>query len=253
MHLNPSDTNLIGETIIKLAADYLPEGGDVAILSASSTATNQNAWIEAAKKALPEKFPKINLVTTVYGDDDSVKCTDEAKGLIADLSEPQGHHCADHRRRRCRRAGRHRREPDRQGQRYRPRPAVGVQAVHRQRRIAGRCPVEPDRPRLFRRLIWPMTSPPRRPRQSRAPASRSAASASDAGRYQLGRHGRALQVRQVEHRRVLQDLLIWSVQEKCVAVFRFGNATNMPRAAERSCEIVNRSRSPAERPPSRRT
>ena len=83
VHLNPSETNLIGETIIKLAADYLPEGGDVAILSAASTATNQNAWIEAAKAALPEKFPNINLVATVYGDDDSVKSTDEAKGLIA--------------------------------------------------------------------------------------------------------------------------------------------------------------------------
>jgi len=83
MHLNPSDTALIGETIIKLAADYLPEGGDVAILSASSTATNQNAWIEAAKAVLPEKFPNINLVATVYGDDDAVKSTNEAKGLIA--------------------------------------------------------------------------------------------------------------------------------------------------------------------------
>jgi rhamnose transport system substrate-binding protein len=83
VHLNPSDTNLIGETIIKLAADYLPEGGDVAILSASSTATNQNAWIEAAKAALPTKFPNINLVTVVYGDDDMVKSVNEAKGLIA--------------------------------------------------------------------------------------------------------------------------------------------------------------------------
>lgn len=83
LHLNPSETALIGETIIKLAADYLPDGGDVAILSASSTATNQNAWIEAAKAALPEKFANINLVSVVYGDDDSVKSTDEAKGLIA--------------------------------------------------------------------------------------------------------------------------------------------------------------------------
>lgn len=83
MHLNPSDTQLIGETIIKLAADYLPDGGDVAILSASSTATNQNAWIEAAREALPEKFPDINLVAVVYGDDDSVKSTNEARGLIA--------------------------------------------------------------------------------------------------------------------------------------------------------------------------
>ncbi|WP_224701669.1 rhamnose ABC transporter substrate-binding protein [Devosia aquimaris] len=83
LHLNPSETALIGETIIKLAADYLPEGGDVAILSAASTATNQNAWIDAAKAVLPEKFPNINLVSVVYGDDDSVKSTDEAKGLIA--------------------------------------------------------------------------------------------------------------------------------------------------------------------------
>lgn len=83
LHLNPSETSLIGETIIKLAADYLPDGGDVAILSAASTATNQNAWIEAAKAVLPEKFPNINLVAVVYGDDDSVKSTDEAKGLIA--------------------------------------------------------------------------------------------------------------------------------------------------------------------------
>lgn len=83
LHLNPSDTDLIGETIIKLAADFLPEGGDVAILSASSTAANQNAWIAAAEAILPSKFPNINLVATVYGDDDSVKSTDEAKGLIA--------------------------------------------------------------------------------------------------------------------------------------------------------------------------
>jgi len=83
LHLNPSDVDLIGETIIKLAADYLPEGGDVAILSAASTATNQNAWIEAAKAVIPEKFPNINLVAVVYGDDDSVKSTEEARGLIA--------------------------------------------------------------------------------------------------------------------------------------------------------------------------
>ena len=83
IHLNPSETALIGETIIKLAADYLPEGGDVAILSAASTATNQNAWIEAAEAAIPEKFPNINLVATVSGDDDSVKSTEEARGLLA--------------------------------------------------------------------------------------------------------------------------------------------------------------------------
>ena len=82
LHLNPSGTDLIGDTIIKLAADHLPDGGEVAILSAASTATNQNAWIAAAKKVLPTKYPNIKLDAVVYGDDDSAKSTDQAKGLI---------------------------------------------------------------------------------------------------------------------------------------------------------------------------
>ncbi len=82
MHLNPSSNALIGNTIIKLAADNLPEGGDVAILSASATATNQNIWIEEAKKVLPN-YPGINLVATVYGDDLADKSYREAQGLMA--------------------------------------------------------------------------------------------------------------------------------------------------------------------------
>ena len=82
MHLNPSSTALIGNTILRLAADHMPEGGDVAFLSASATATNQNAWIAAAEKALPS-FPGINIVATVYGDDMSDKSYREAQGLMA--------------------------------------------------------------------------------------------------------------------------------------------------------------------------
>ncbi|HCQ65006.1 MAG TPA: rhamnose ABC transporter substrate-binding protein [Rhodobacteraceae bacterium] len=82
MHLNPSSTELIGNTILKLAADHMPDGGDVAILSASATATNQNAWIEAAKAVLPN-YPGVNLVSTVYGDDLSDKSYREAQGLMA--------------------------------------------------------------------------------------------------------------------------------------------------------------------------
>jgi rhamnose transport system substrate-binding protein len=82
MHLNPSSNALIGNTIIKLAADNMPEGGDVAILSASATATNQNIWIEEAKKVLPN-YAGINLVDVVYGDDLADKSYREAQGLIA--------------------------------------------------------------------------------------------------------------------------------------------------------------------------
>ncbi len=82
MHLNPSSSALIGNTIIKLAADHMPDGGDVAILSATSTSTNQNIWIDEAKKVLPN-YPGINLVATVYGDDLADKSYREAQGLIA--------------------------------------------------------------------------------------------------------------------------------------------------------------------------
>ncbi len=82
MHLNPSSTELIGNTIIKLAADHMPDGGEVAILSASATATNQNAWIAAAEEVLPN-YPGVDLVATVYGDDLSDKSYREAQGLMA--------------------------------------------------------------------------------------------------------------------------------------------------------------------------
>ncbi|MFZ0100434.1 MAG: rhamnose ABC transporter substrate-binding protein [Gemmobacter sp.] len=81
MHLNPSSSALIGNTIVKLAADHLPDGGDVAILSATTTSTNQNVWIEEAKKVLPN-YPDINIVATVYGDDLADKSYRETQGLL---------------------------------------------------------------------------------------------------------------------------------------------------------------------------
>ena len=81
MHLNPSSNPLIGNMIIKLAADNLPEGGDVAVLSATATSTNQNTWIAEMTKVLPN-YKGINVVATVYGDDLADKSYRETQGLI---------------------------------------------------------------------------------------------------------------------------------------------------------------------------
>jgi rhamnose transport system substrate-binding protein len=81
MSLNPSSPELIGNMIIKLAADNLPDGGDVAVLSASATATNQNTWIEEMNK-VKDQYPGINVVTTVYGDDLADKSYRETQGLM---------------------------------------------------------------------------------------------------------------------------------------------------------------------------
>lgn len=81
VHLNPSSNPLIGNMIIKLAADNLPDGGEVAVLSASATATNQNTWIAEMEKVKGD-YPGIEVVTTVYGDDLFDKSYRETQGLI---------------------------------------------------------------------------------------------------------------------------------------------------------------------------
>ncbi|WP_270728856.1 rhamnose ABC transporter substrate-binding protein [Shimia sp. Alg240-R146] len=80
-HLNPSSNALIGNMIIKLAADHLPDGGEVAVLSATTTSTNQNIWIEEMNKVMGN-YAGIEVVSTVYGDDLADKSYREATGLM---------------------------------------------------------------------------------------------------------------------------------------------------------------------------
>ena len=82
LHLNPSSNALIGNMLDKLAAEALPGGkGKVAILSATATSTNQNTWIAEMKGQL-SKYPGLNIVTTVYGDDLSDKSYRETQALL---------------------------------------------------------------------------------------------------------------------------------------------------------------------------
>jgi rhamnose transport system substrate-binding protein len=83
MHLNPSNNALIGAKCVQMIAATLHNEGDVAILSATAQATNQNIWIEEMKKewAKPE-YAKMKLVGTVYGDDQADKSYRETQGLL---------------------------------------------------------------------------------------------------------------------------------------------------------------------------
>ncbi len=82
--VNQTDFSLIGGAMAQWACDLAPEcTGEIAILSATATATNQNAWIADMETALKDpKFAKLKLVETVYGDDDATKSTTEANGLL---------------------------------------------------------------------------------------------------------------------------------------------------------------------------
>lgn len=81
LHLNPSSNPLIGNMILKLAADQLPDGGKVAVLSATTTSTNQNIWIDEMNKVLGD-YNGIEVIGTVYGDDLADKSYREATGLM---------------------------------------------------------------------------------------------------------------------------------------------------------------------------
>lgn len=87
VHLSPSSDPLVGETCLQLATAALPDGrGDVAILSATPTSTNQNAWIAAMQAALPQ-HPGLRLVATVYGDDLADKSYRETTALLQRLPD----------------------------------------------------------------------------------------------------------------------------------------------------------------------
>jgi rhamnose transport system substrate-binding protein len=88
MHLNPSNAQLIGRKQVQMASDAIGGAGEIAILSASAQATNQNIWIKVMKDELAKpEFSKLKLVATVYGDDQSDKSYREAIGLLR--SNPQ--------------------------------------------------------------------------------------------------------------------------------------------------------------------
>jgi rhamnose transport system substrate-binding protein len=80
----PTDTTKTGDSLLEVLGSQINYAGDFAILSATSDAPNQNAWIEGMKKALVAnpKFAKMKLVDVVYGDDDEQKSETEASALL---------------------------------------------------------------------------------------------------------------------------------------------------------------------------
>ena len=78
------DFDETGVVMADMALNILgDEGGEFAILSASPDAANQNAWIEAMEEALQDpKYENLELVDTVYGNDESEKSYNEALGLV---------------------------------------------------------------------------------------------------------------------------------------------------------------------------
>jgi rhamnose transport system substrate-binding protein len=81
LFVNQASTAQIGTSEVSLLASEIHDSGQIAILSATASAPNQNAWIGFMKQEL-KKYPKMKLVTTVYGNDDPTTATQVAQGLL---------------------------------------------------------------------------------------------------------------------------------------------------------------------------
>jgi len=81
LHLADATDEQVGQTCNNLAASACGGKGKIAVLSATATSTNQNAWIAAMKSNLGQQ-PGLDLVAVVYGDDLSDKSYREATALL---------------------------------------------------------------------------------------------------------------------------------------------------------------------------
>jgi len=90
LHIQPADPEVIGRVLIQAAFRMSRGSGEIAILSATQQATNQNLWIEWMLRELndyPDKYGDLRLVEIVYGDDVADKSKERARYLLKTYPE----------------------------------------------------------------------------------------------------------------------------------------------------------------------
>jgi len=88
----PVDFTKTGPNQVELMGSLIGYKGQIAILSATTEAPDQNTWIAAMKKTLESdpKYKDMKLVATVYGDDQPEKSTTEMEGLLSNYPDLVG-------------------------------------------------------------------------------------------------------------------------------------------------------------------
>jgi rhamnose transport system substrate-binding protein len=90
LYVNQASAEGIAKSQVDLIAEQIGDAGEVAILSASANATNQNAWIKLMEKEIADNHPNIELVDTVYGDDDDQTSFDKTAALLQSHPDLKG-------------------------------------------------------------------------------------------------------------------------------------------------------------------
>jgi rhamnose transport system substrate-binding protein len=83
VYVSPPDTQSIGAGLVNWVGSQIGNKGEIAILSATTTAANQNAWIAVIKKTLKQpKYKGLKLVKIAYGNDNDTKSAQETQALL---------------------------------------------------------------------------------------------------------------------------------------------------------------------------
>jgi rhamnose transport system substrate-binding protein len=84
LFINQASVQTIGADEVKMLSEQIGGKGDIAILSATANAPNQNSWIEVMKQELKKpEYSGMKLVKIAYGDDDDQKSFQETQGLLS--------------------------------------------------------------------------------------------------------------------------------------------------------------------------
>ncbi|QXT62983.1 rhamnose ABC transporter substrate-binding protein [Tessaracoccus palaemonis] len=90
LFVSQADAAGIAKAQVDMIAEQIGDEGQIAILSASANATNQNAWIEDMKSQLEADHPNIELVEVAYGDDDDQTSFDKTAALLQTYPDLKG-------------------------------------------------------------------------------------------------------------------------------------------------------------------
>ncbi|MCL2579230.1 MAG: substrate-binding domain-containing protein [Oscillospiraceae bacterium] len=89
MFVNQAGVFEVAQVLVDSAYDMSGGSGQFAVLSATSVATNQNAWIAAMEEIIAgdSRYANLEWVTTVFGDDELQRSFDETQSLLINFPE----------------------------------------------------------------------------------------------------------------------------------------------------------------------
>jgi rhamnose transport system substrate-binding protein len=90
LFINQVTVQGVADGLVDLMGKHLNGTGKIGIESGGPNATNLNAWVDAIKTTMAKKFPNVQIVDVVYGNDVDADSYNAAKGLIQNHPDLNG-------------------------------------------------------------------------------------------------------------------------------------------------------------------